>query len=63
MGKGIVTIPVKLGEYIEHGRDHYKTNHNVLAYALHRYSVNEKELSKERVLLLVDAVYNGYNTK
>lgn len=63
MSNAKVTIPRKMGEYIEHGRDHYKTRHNILAYALHRYSVNEKELSEKNVLLLVDAVYNGYNIK
>lgn len=61
-GKAVV-IPKKVAQYIENGKTHYRTRHNVVAYALHSYSVGEKELSKENVLKIVDAVYHGYTTK
>lgn len=63
MGKKHVTIPKKMACYIENAKSHYHCRHNILAYALHAYSVDKKELSKEQALIMVEAVYEGYNTK
>lgn len=59
----VVVLPEKIHGYIGNAKDHYKCRHNILAYTLHRISVDKKEMTYEQVMKVAQGIYFGYKIK